>query len=496
MSPSAEVTGERRTRFGKLRRRCRRYVLVTVLTCALASATTLVWGYLAGAGSESRSRDTYRLVRESPGEANIPVSVAVLIALQDDPLREATLREWDLFASLLPRTIPRSAPSIFYWRTGGKPDRVTVLCSDHECKRSVLRTRYLQPLLVDPVESWLTTLETFLADNPGAHAVGLCGEGALPSRELFEHWGSLRALLGKADAATGIVARSRGRVPEWGRRGRKRGHFMFTNSEAEHEAEWLKDDFVSQLWSNRGLLSSERLGEAGMDTRPRGDSMLIEMIREFIVHGRSQRASRGDEIKSQELLLVDGTAVLGAYFAVPPHPHDEDGVTRDGDGLGEDAAGQTPADGLEEVEEHVHIGSLDYVLMVSGGQMAEEAEEAELERTDGINSRGRGGATSRLAMEERQWPPSYILENVALPNGLVIVTSVNCGYLDMAANFIASVRRTSTAKVSSLSSHACDSRALRDTALRVFPRLMGVDRRSRWALPWGSPPSLFCDPSP
>lgn len=62
------------------------------------------------------------------------------------------------------------------------------------------------------------------------------------------------------------------------------------------------------------------------------------------------------------------------------------------------------------------------------------------------------------------WPPPYVLETVssnlaasgsrmapprgsAASKGLVVVTNVNCGYLDMATNFLLSVRRTSDIKV-------------------------------------------------
>ena len=44
-------------------------------------------------------------------------------------------------------------------------------------------------------------------------------------------------------------------------------------------------------------------------------------------------------------------------------------------------------------------------------------------------------------------PARYVLENVATDEGVVIVSNVNCGYLDMSANFLLSVREASGAKV-------------------------------------------------
>lgn len=41
----------------------------------------------------------------------------------------------------------------------------------------------------------------------------------------------------------------------------------------------------------------------------------------------------------------------------------------------------------------------------------------------------------------------YLLEAVATDEGVVIVSNVNCGYLDMSVNFMLSVERTSGAKV-------------------------------------------------
>lgn len=41
----------------------------------------------------------------------------------------------------------------------------------------------------------------------------------------------------------------------------------------------------------------------------------------------------------------------------------------------------------------------------------------------------------------------YVLETVVTSDGVVIVSNVNCGYLDMSTNFLLSVREASGAKV-------------------------------------------------
>lgn len=64
---------------------------------------------------------------------------------------------------------------------------------------------------------------------------------------------------------------------------------------------------------------------------------------------------------------------------------------------------------------------------------------------------------TRSVIAKAPWPPMYVLETAASilraqvpagsPRGLVLMTNVNCGYLDMAANLLLSVRKTTDAKV-------------------------------------------------
>lgn len=69
--------------------------------------------------------------------------------------------------------------------------------------------------------------------------------------------------------------------------------------------------------------------------------------------------------------------------------------------------------------------------------------------SDTTREGGKGyGRVRPSKIEVAPWPPRYVLEDIATRDaGVVTVTSVNCGYLDMAANFLLSVRRHSDVKV-------------------------------------------------
>lgn len=83
-------------------------------------------------------------------------------------------------------------------------------------------------------------------------------------------------------------------------------------------------------------------------------------------------------------------------------------------------------------------------------------DKAGYDPRSGFYSRRSG--TQSAIIESAPWPPPYVLSTVAGDTGLIIVTSVNCGYLDMAANFLLSVRRTSDVKVRGVGGFALDGR--------------------------------------
>ena len=96
-------------------------------------------------------------------------------------------------------------------------------------------------------------------------------------------------------------------------------------------------------------------------------------------------------------------------------------------------------DSCEEGEPgDVYIGKVDHALVFGEGKKSAALRGATVAGS-GPRSDGSG-----YAIVKASWPRRYILDGVAdAETGLVVVTSVNCGYLDMAANFLVSVRRHS-----------------------------------------------------
>ncbi|CAN0040821.1 unnamed protein product, partial [Laminaria digitata] len=159
--------------------------------------------------------------------------------------------------------------------------------------------------------------------------------------------------------------------------------------------QWMSDAFASQIWVNADMLVSDRLGEAGLDMRAVQDFSLLHVLPRLIEGSLRDGAS-----------LVDGTSIVGSIFEV-------------GEGDQQDLP-KAEFDGSA-----LRIGTLELALVTGGG----------------------GG----VEVGKAPWPPLYVLETVANEDGLVMVNSVNCGYLDFASNFLQSVR--------SLSLIACDGAA-------------------------------------
>lgn len=91
----------------------------------------------------------------------------------------------------------------------------------------------------------------------------------------------------------------------------------------------------------------------------------------------------------------------------------------------------------EANEGDLHIGNVEYALVKERGGASQRG---------GIGSGSESGGG--YVIQKAMWPRRYILDAVADPeSGLVMVTNVNCGYLDMAVNFLLSVQRHSDVKV-------------------------------------------------
>lgn len=157
--------------------------------------------------------------------------------------------------------------------------------------------------------------------------------------------------------------------------------------------EWLSDKLVAQVWCNRMLLDTTRTKRLGLYDQTVGDLTLLEVLPRLLVR---------DPV---DIIIVDGTTVLPSTF------------------VGTAPASMVPRPG----EGDFRIHSSEFGLGVEDGAI-----------------QGSGGANRVV---KALWPPRYMLEHVATKDGVVVVNSASCGDLDLAANFLHSVRRTSDLKV-------------------------------------------------
>ncbi|CAN0074683.1 unnamed protein product [Pylaiella littoralis] len=258
--------------------------------------------------------------------------------------------------------------------------------------------------------------------------------------------------------------------------------------------QWLPDKFVAQVWCNRAMLTTTRrkatcLGEPRCIGRQGLDSFL---------HVIQQLLREPGEV---DAVLIDGTKAVPSRFMYPPAAAENDGfvVEKDRNHLDEDhvllrqlvqerrrkemerqqkhrgdpAAPATPTlsiltttkpKSLPEVE--FYIGTLGFALgHGDANRLADSPEDATVSKETASNIRGTSGSAevdgNSWDIVKAPWPPEYILETVVQSqftsdgsgvdggdtgstrqDGLVIVSSVNCGYLDFAANFLLSLRRS------------------------------------------------------
>ena len=154
---------------------------------------------------------------------------------------------------------------------------------------------------------------------------------------------------------------------------------------ADAAPQWLPDTFIAQVWCNR-------LAMTGLGSRNEtvGTSNLGGFLPK-LVHRENQRAGK--------LLLVDGTHLVPSIFDSRAQAWRVDRARN------EVAAGRKT----------FRFGTLELALTYSD---------------DG-----------EVIIDTAPWPPVYVMEHVADDKGLIVVNSVNCGYLDFAVNFLRAARK-------------------------------------------------------
>lgn len=206
----------------------------------------------------------------------------------------------------------------------------------------------------------------FVQTTP-ATVFGLLGEGVLPPFDLAQSIANVEEALAGRLTPTAVTTRSQ------------------SKRHAGSSPEWLPDTFISQIWCNSLMLTSQ-LDLSG------------ETVNTLTLSGFLPMLIGSHQTKADAGTLVDGTHLMPSVF-------DSNGSGRQSNPVGN----ATAADGAE-----LRIGTLELSLLRS---------------ENGTVSVGRA-----------PWPPQYVLEHVATEEGMVIVSSVNCGYLDFAINFLRAAR--------------------------------------------------------
>lgn len=379
--------------------------------------------------------------------ASVP-SPAILVALQEGPPGELALREWSTYAG--------------EWLLDNGSATVWVLCTTNEIEAAVRKSPYVQPFLVDKISSWVHVFEEFflLPNNSHQHTsiTGLFGEGSLPHPELSESIDSLQESLYSSVPPTAILTRSRSRG---------------NGTEPER---WFSDTLITQIWCNWAMLTSSRLAELGLLEYRTLNTTLLEVLSILL-----------QEPSGTDAVLVDGTQVLRSIFEVGSRSSSAEDTAGAGSIRGKYASGISSlalATGSAGTQQRIAVGSAastdlkadrpegNPVHIGRVGLSLVLDDDIDPAKYDGLAGRSGDQRLVRASIIQKSpWPPQYVLETVATKNGLVIVSNVNCGYLDMATNFLMSVRETADAKVR--------SGALRSTMLfAVFLRAHTIDNRA------------------
>ena len=265
-------------------------------------------------------------------------TTTLLISLENGPSGEKALKEWN---SYLDGVIDRPLA----W----------VISHDQDTVNLSRTLPHVDHFWIDPEESWEYALTDLVIQSRGSTTFVLLGEGSLPHPNVVDKFQGVKSAIGFSHDPMTILTRSRSTT-----------------------GKWLSDAFVSQMWVNADVLSSDILKKSGLESYNITKKTLLDIFPHIVA------------TCEREGIVVDGTSVISSIFSVG-----------------------------------------DYIP--EGGEFSIQSMEHGLFEID----------AQTFEVREAVWPPLYVLETVANEDGLVIVNSVNCGYLDFASNFLNSVRKFS-----------------------------------------------------
>lgn len=331
----------------------------------------------------------------------------ILIELPEGPEGGDVLREWDVFSRN---------------RNHKKFLDVWVLCRSVEDMDAIRTVSYLTAFFISKEETWDAAFRRIMTHDSAPKLFGIAAAGTLPSEELSRAVFATQNALRRSPMSPTVVV-SRSRIKRHG------------PESYEGYGEWLSDRFVPQILVNKATLQFESPWARALTQAKTKDANLLRVITMLI---RGIRAV--DQSGSSPVLLVDGTnfiraevaseSIIGWCEGSAAKPGDEARVKcKPRDPKVKSALNLDP----EEASKY-YIKNVGFY--VSDMSLAVTMEEVE-------------SLVVNYAFSKAVWPPPYMLDTVSSDEGLVVVTSVNCGYLDFALNFLASVRKHTDAKVRS-----------------------------------------------
>ena len=355
----------------------------------------------------------------------------MLVFLEDGAAGQAALVEWASSAA----------------DTRSKLPAVWIPCYSNSTLEAAVRkhkTPNIFPFVVNRTSSWTEIFDSFLSQNEHASLVGLFAEGSVPHVGLSDSIHSLVPALSQPKSPTAVLVRSRSR-----------------GDGGDDGGRWLPDAFVAQVWCNRAVLEPRRLEDvlsvetgAGREQRRVSNDTLLQVLPSLLTKSENSVDVGGGASRSGlGIVLVDGTNVLRSTFASVDPPSRGWSDTFESRSKAEVQKERYPSFEVSRKTEQygpnrtkIHIGNSKFALVPD---------------VSGLKVENRNTPTGSMIVKA-PWPPMYVLETAAsilrpqipagLPRGLVLVTNVNCGYLDMAANLLMSVRKTTDAKVRAVES--------------------------------------------
>lgn len=346
---------------------------------------------------------------DGSGVSGVVVPAAFLVAIEEGGTGEDALGEWSNYLQQFNGT---STP----------PPPIWVLCSNGAIEASVRATPLLRPLVVDANKSWMDTFLDFLWLNEGPvpSVVGLFGEGSLPTLDvnLVGLVRSVVPVISSSEFPTAVVTRSRTSANVFG----------------DAVGTWFSDKLISQVWCNHDFLARERLSKLGLEQQAVQDLTLLEVLPRLLQDDVLEEGSDG-------VVLIDGTDVIrstfagtfSGYDAVPSEITEKKtslALQQEAAAVAAQFGSTVPADVGRDAKTDLRIGTLKFALV-----------------SDDEGDDDTGGSPKALRIVKAPWPPEYVLKTTATEDDLVLVSSVNAGYLDMAVNFLLSVQRAADVQV-------------------------------------------------